>query len=265
MSTHVGDISPSACALHSWARRGLERAELILPCDGGGRFTLLTQALGSLKSKPLGKCQHLLSPGGFPCSGGGVLQETSPSSEFKGSPGRGEVRTLNQHFKLVLSTWHQEELVQAAGTRDMCARFQQPESGPCPGPFFPGEHRRQRAGRLRRDGCGLVSGPHAEKLLSRLGYCPVDLRGVLGTFYCDLCPPRVSGVHLCLGWGVAGRVTHCQCKQVAWRAGPGSGLLASPPGGQALCSEHRAPCSPSCEGGGSTLGASLLAQVGHTD
>lgn len=80
----------------------------------------------------------------------------SPSSEFKESSGGGggrEVRTLNQHFRLVLSVWHHEELVQVAGTCDMCAWFQQPESGPCLILLLPWRAQsRQRVDRLLRDG-----------------------------------------------------------------------------------------------------------------
>lgn len=66
--TQVGDISHSTRALHSLARIHSRRPrealnKLLLPCDRG--FTLLIEALGRLKSKPLGKGQHLLSHGAF--------------------------------------------------------------------------------------------------------------------------------------------------------------------------------------------------------
>lgn len=63
------------------------------------------------------------------------------------------MRTLNQHFRLVLSVWHHEELVQVAGTCDMCAWFQHQSQDPAWFFCFPGEHRAGRGwGRLRRDG-----------------------------------------------------------------------------------------------------------------
>lgn len=68
--TQVRDISHSTRALHSLARIRSRRRprgalnKLLLPCDRG--VTLLIEALGSLKSKLLGrKGQHLLSHGAF--------------------------------------------------------------------------------------------------------------------------------------------------------------------------------------------------------
>lgn len=117
----------------SGAMRGFEQAS---PSWFWG-FSLLMETLGSLRSKPLGKRQHLLSHRAVHVLGVGVvLQETSPFSVFKEGP-RG-VRALNPHFRPVLPIWHQQGLIQVAGTCDICV--------PCRA------QTRQRVGRLSRDG-----------------------------------------------------------------------------------------------------------------
>lgn len=165
------------------------------PADGG---------FGESKEQTSGEVSASSFSWGFPCSGRSSAGK-SPSSEFEGSPGSGEVRTLNQHFKRALSAWHREELVQSRAPV-MCvpgssSLGQDPAWVLC----FPGEPGAGR-GRAGCAGMAVAWSPGLMQRSSSRSWVTAQLisdvsGGVLGEFYCVLCPPVCLGCIFAWGGG----------------------------------------------------------------